>query len=451
MGMDAIISLPGLATTAITGTLTLTKTGATPQTATFPDASIEVQATHEVQSSNWQARNHGLYTAIASATVTDPSTPAAGHEFTTLVRNGTLTTSRGTYSVAGTLVQSVWHSGSWTDYPYPHLNGAWTWTAAQTIDKGTGALPAATNATRLVLTLATSDGQGPNIEGFSFNGGSALTLRPRLAGGTRSAPSAVAADQAIFALSCNVYDGTAWNTNNANLTIYTDGLQSISNRGTYWVFQGTSNGSTAAAEWMRLQNGNLGIGVTPTAGNGLLQLASGTTKANGIAFGTDTFLYRGGAGILRLEATNPVHSIYNGTILLESYIAGSVGYFGTTTNHPFNLRTNNTDAINIDISQGVKTNAANYVKTRSVTSAASTTTLDATDDTAILTGSTTHTFTLPAASVGRRLFVKNRSSGALTVNRAGSDTIDGGTTVNIAAGAGKILIVNGTDWCVWNA
>lgn len=38
--------------------------------------------------------------------------------------------------------------------------------------------------------------------------------------------------------------------------------------------------------------GNCGIGVTPTAGNGLLQLAAGTTKANGIAFGTDSFLYR---------------------------------------------------------------------------------------------------------------------------------------------------------------
>jgi hypothetical protein len=37
---------------------------------------------------------------------------------------------------------------------------------------------------------------------------------------------------------------------------------------------------------------NLGIGVAPTAGNGLLQLASGTTKANGISMGTDLFVYR---------------------------------------------------------------------------------------------------------------------------------------------------------------
>jgi hypothetical protein len=42
-------------------------------------------------------------------------------------------------------------------------------------------------------------------------------------------------------------------------------------------------------------NGNLGVGVTPTGGNGLLQLASGTTRANGIAAGTDTFLWRNAA------------------------------------------------------------------------------------------------------------------------------------------------------------
>lgn len=176
----------GLNVGAVNGRLSLSKASLGNQTAIFPDADIEVQGTHEVVQSSWTARNHGLYTAIASATVTDPSTPAAGHEFTTLVRNGTLTTSRGTYSVAGTLVQSVWHSGSWTDYPYGPLNGANTWTAAQTF-------------------------------------------------------SASARFNAAEAITC---------------------------------------------------------GMAATAGNGLLQLASGTTKANGIAFGTDTFLYRNGSNSL---------------------------------------------------------------------------------------------------------------------------------------------------------
>ncbi len=38
--------------------------------------------------------------------------------------------------------------------------------------------------------------------------------------------------------------------------------------------------------------GNLGICATPVAGNGLMQLANGTTRANGIAAGTDCFMFR---------------------------------------------------------------------------------------------------------------------------------------------------------------
>ena len=36
----------------------------------------------------------------------------------------------------------------------------------------------------------------------------------------------------------------------------------------------------------------ISLGTAATAGNGLVQLASGTTKASGIAFGTDSFLFR---------------------------------------------------------------------------------------------------------------------------------------------------------------
>jgi hypothetical protein len=46
-------------------------------------------------------------------------------------------------------------------------------------------------------------------------------------------------------------------------------------------------------------SGNLGIGVTPAAGNGLLQLASGTTRANGIWMG-DFPIFRAGTGVLAI-------------------------------------------------------------------------------------------------------------------------------------------------------
>jgi hypothetical protein len=90
----------------------------------------------------------------------------------------------------------------------------------------------------------------------------------------------------------------------ATYSMRADGAHSGSNLGGYHQWRGVLNGSTSLAEWMRLQGGNLGVGVAPTAGNGLLQLASGTTKANGIAAGTDTFLFRDAAGSWKIGGQN---------------------------------------------------------------------------------------------------------------------------------------------------
>jgi hypothetical protein len=154
-----LFGLAGLATTGISGDLTLTKLGIVARTATFPDYDIEVQPTAEVVSSSWQARKHAAYTAIATGTATDPGTPAAGHEFTTLVRNGTITIGGTAYSSAGLLVRRVWHSGSWTNYQYPHLDGAWTWSAAQkfNVDVGIAVTAVASGGS---LQLGTGSGSG---------------------------------------------------------------------------------------------------------------------------------------------------------------------------------------------------------------------------------------------------------------------------------------------------
>jgi hypothetical protein len=202
-----------------------------------------------------------------------------------------------------------------------------------------------------------------------------------------------------------------------------------------------------------LANG-LGVNVTPTAGNGLIQLANGTTRGNGVAHG-DTYQFRASSGSIFQSgpaATDIIYSVFRNTGETAYLWAGNgTCYFGSSSATPVSIRTGNVTAITIDTSQGVTTAAANYVKVRSVAASAGTTTLNGTDDTAILTGAAIHTFTLPAAANGRRLFIKNRSSLALTVNRAGADTIDGLTTIAVATGTAKILIANGTDWCVWNA
>ena len=220
---------------------------------------------------------------------------------------------------------------------------------------------------------------------------------------------------------------------------------------------GVSSGSTVEcgtdAVWVD-HSGQVGIGVAPTAGNGLVQLASGTTKANGVVHG-DTFQFRASSGNIFQSgpaATDIIYAAFRNTGETAYLWAGNgICYFGSSSATPVSIRTGNVAAINVDTAQGVTTAAANYGKVRSVAASSGTTTLDATDATAILTGAAIHTFTLPAASNGRRLFIKNRSSLALTVNRAGADTIDGLTTIAVATGTAKILIANGTDWCVWNA
>lgn len=197
------------------------------------------------------------------------------------------------------------------------LETAQTFTVEQTIDKGTGALPAATNATRQILALANVDSQGTNIEVFGFNA-APLIIRTRAAGGTRAVPTGVVGDTDVLpSLSSSTYDGTAWQTNTANTRCQADGTHSGANRGTYYTWAGTPNGSTAAATWMWLQGGNLGVGVAPTVSNGLVQLTSGTTAASGFACGTDTHWYRDSAGSWSADSNIKIATVGKGLYVKE--------------------------------------------------------------------------------------------------------------------------------------
>jgi hypothetical protein len=168
-------------------------------------------------------------------------------------------------------------------------------TVAQTIDKGSGALPIATPLIRLGNVNATATSLGM----FSF--GARTVVEYYAADGTRATPTATsAAVGTINTTRFRGYDGTAWQLG-ATIDVVPDGTWSVANRGLCFVWSSTPNGSTTTAEWMRLQNGNLCIGGTPTAGNGLVQRTSGTTRANGDAWGTDTFIWRDAANSLITE------------------------------------------------------------------------------------------------------------------------------------------------------
>jgi hypothetical protein len=70
----------------------------------------------------------------------------------------------------------------------------------------------------------------------------------------------------------------------------------------------------------------------------------------------------------------------------------------------------------------------------------------------VLSGTATAS-ALPAATaddVGRCLAISNRTAGALTISRAGSDTIEGATSFDVEAGAKAVFEVVGSgDWAVW--
>lgn len=122
---------------------------------------------------------------------------------------------------------------------------------------------------------------------------------------------------------------------------------------------------------------------------------------------------------------------------------------------------NGSATVTLDTSQNT-TLAANLKVTKrwspgvtSTATAAGTTTLTTTSTLVqIFTGSTTQNVTLPAANLDGAGFstsfvIKNRSSGAVTINRAGSDTIDGATSYNLAAGTSITLYSDSvSDWTV---
>jgi len=109
--------------------------------------------------------------------------------------------------------------------------------------------------------------------------------------------------------------------------------------------------------------GNLLLGTTTDSGNGKLQLATHTTSAGGIGFGTDTSLYRISAGrvvIDHLGGSLPLLALReNGSSTLEIYTTSGVGVINTKTAKDLQFNTNNTLALTLDTSQNA-TLAGNY-------------------------------------------------------------------------------------------
>ena len=138
----------------------------------------------------------------------------------------------------------------------------------------------------------------------------------------------------VYSAQIRGYAAGAWSSSAAMPT----GI--ILSTGSAGVASGSISEAGTDAVWLD-HNGLLGIGVAPTAGNGLVQLASGTTKANGFALG-DVNIFRNAAGSVKLGGNNAFASF-----TVDGNAAGSSGgaYIGIMNNGGSNTFLGNYSAI----------------------------------------------------------------------------------------------------------
>ena len=113
-------------------------------------------------------------------------------------------------------------------------------------------------------------------------------------------------------------------------------------------------GNTNGTEYARIKdNGNLLLGTTIDGGNGKLQLATHTTSAGGIGFGTDTSLFRSAAGNLQISASVTsaalaINNVGSGVTALAYDATGALVY----STGSLRFQTNSgTTALTLDASQ----------------------------------------------------------------------------------------------------
>lgn len=391
----------------------------------------------------------------------------------------------------------------WLSSNVPLKNAANVFSAAQKIDTGSGTAPSDSLTAVSNLRLQGADGSAVYalIETWASGPGPAgyIAYKGRAAGGTRASPAATPNAIRMNSLGAYGHNGTDYGVNaNAAVALYADGTWSGANQGAYIGFEGTPNGQTSRIQWGAWRNGIFSIGTfSPQIGQGALQvlgaqlidLGSGSLSAYSIAgqslrltaadgqvggriqalgFGASAFSFTGVAigGTRAAPAYSQAGYImcrFNGSgwdevgaaIAVSGTFSCDIPSTWTATSRPCTWTLSGVSAGStvqetwaLWVDRAMVTYGGRVIKTRVIVSSAGTTALDGTDHFVCVTGSTTHTLTLPTAATGRVLFIKNRSSGAITVNRAGSDTIDGGTTLALSLNQSATLISSGTDWTI---
>jgi len=213
---------------ALAGTepLPIVQGGTTKKTTAQDIANLKASWDSTLVSSSLTAVLSTQYVVVASATFTDPS-PVEGKGFQVYVRNGTATIGGVGYSVAGTIIYRVFHSGSWATYFQSAFNDATSSIQTQ-LNSKQATLVSATNiktingnsvlgSGNLVITasgtIISNCADGTAITGVTTNQYSKGLLIPANSRGANDAPQAE-----ITALKTgsngNVTIRMYWNTTN---------------------------------------------------------------------------------------------------------------------------------------------------------------------------------------------------------------------------------------------
>ncbi|MBU6247138.1 MAG: hypothetical protein KGN77_05225 [Xanthomonadaceae bacterium] len=283
----------------------------------------------------------GSYTMTIPATNTNDTFAMLGTAQTFSAANTFSAGAASTSTTTGTVIVSG--SGGVGIGGALNVGGSAAIGGSLTVDLGSGALPSTGGFN---LKVANIDGATPVITGESF-GAYGLTFNGYTASGTRSAKTALSAGSGMVQIVAAAWDGSGYVVPGYSEMVV-NGTISGTNRGIKHRFYGVLQNATAYAEWFSLYgtsgtdpSGVLSIGGTYTAGNGLIQLPAGTTKAYGIAFDGTANLYRSAAGVITsdgaltltgaLTANNSISQSYTSAATTSTYTAS----FGTTFNGAF--------------------------------------------------------------------------------------------------------------------
>lgn len=200
----------------------------------------------------------------------------------TLLDDADAATARGTLGLGTMAVE--------TAASYGKLTTVNTWGQLQTVDLGSGALPAPIYAAN--ITLANANGAQAAIAGESF-GTTGLAIISRAAGGTRAAPSATTSGRVLFGAFAYGYDTAHTTTHSGEYRIFASDLWAASNRPTAHSWYGTPSGSASMAEWMRLINASLLLGATVPLATERFRSAGGGSITSTVVGATDILLSDG--------------------------------------------------------------------------------------------------------------------------------------------------------------